>query len=1115
MNGTPVQNNVNIYVNTGDAQVQMDALTAKFETQKKSLADLMTKQAAADEARKSGNADAQKSFQSLGEQITKVEKQMNATSDAIGIQSKKLSGELAPSVMELQKSMNNLIAVQKRMGDADGGMKERAHQIEQYRAALEHTSKSAGLVAEKLKETGKESEGFMSRIKGYVLGLGAFEAIQEGVRKVVEFGKQAIEAYEKIELADKQLNSSLIETGKQGEESFTKMKQLALELEKTTIFSKTDTEKSATRLALFGLSAKQIDELIPKIQNLASTPLFNGDMEGATEKVVKGLAGTAKGLEKFGINTDVVAGDIKGNLQKISEGLSKYDGQAEVLAKSGIGRSKVMANRLNEDMAMLGEKLVIIKETIIDWATAFMDNIAPLKNEVMSLVHAIGDIYTKVKAVAVTFGLITDKGSAAALAVKGMALAFDVMSWPLRAVLKAINLMMSGVHRAIAGFVGFRLAFSEMTKFFSETSHKVFGGIGDAIKGVFTLDFNKITEGLNRSKVAFQKSGADLAEAFKHGYEATMEKFKVAGESEKEEEAPVSKTNTGNKQRNKDEDEKRRQQLEAWKKFYKELQDQQEEADNKTLAANEKELAELENKFHKEELELKNFLDQKTINNKQYEDTIKQIRLQYNEEVDAVLIKQEKEANAKRYEEAVKIQQQIFAATREIQDKALSKGEISQAEYSKRIGMIDLAEIQAKQQIAAQYSTSVEKAASDNIDLKTASAKKEDEIVKTQAEREKQVQDHIRANKKATLEAEGKDAEDSLDRKLELLKQQQEEEIKSWGDTEEAIAAIKDKYSALAAKAVQDDWQSTLKEITSMIQKVAQAATSIMNSVSQMQKNKDAVTIANEKKMTASAIKSYDAQLAGHRISQERHDKLVEAAQMAMAKKEDDLKRKQFENDKKMKTVSAAINMATGIMNALATAPTIIAGIVMAALVAATGAVEIAEIQSQQYVGSFGDGGWLGGDKHSDTSGGTVLIDRRTKNPMAMAERGEYVVPADAAAHNPDLLHRLSTDGRKGNISNLMLPANQVNTPQAISNIRNNNSNPQKSAQQTENGRTTSEGHNDTSHTETLLRQIKDIHEQTLEVHKQILKKPNTISLRHIQEAQYKQSLTTSSKGYL
>jgi hypothetical protein len=110
------------------------------------------------------------------------------------------------------------------------------------------------------------------------------------------------------------------------------------------------------------------------------------------------------------------------------------------------------------------------------------------------------------------------------------------------------------------------------------------------------------------------------------------------------------------------------------------------------------------------------------------------------------------------------------------------------------------------------------------------------------------------------------------------------------------------------------------------------------------------------------------------------------------AAKERQLKLKAFEEDKKAKKSSAIINGLVGITNALATAPTIIAGVILAAVVAATTAISVAKISAQQP--GFRKGGWTG-NKRKDEVAGVV----HGREWVTTAEATEKYKPALEAMH--------------------------------------------------------------------------------------------------------------------
>jgi hypothetical protein len=113
---------------------------------------------------------------------------------------------------------------------------------------------------------------------------------------------------------------------------------------------------------------------------------------------------------------------------------------------------------------------------------------------------------------------------------------------------------------------------------------------------------------------------------------------------------------------------------------------------------------------------------------------------------------------------------------------------------------------------------------------------------------------------------------------------------------------------------------------------------------------------ATQKAASEMAIARIDNEIA----AEKKRDGVSSASIAKIKKMEADkekLKKKAFEQDKKMKIAQAVMGMATGIMQAFATLPTIVA-IPMAAMIAALGMKQISLIKSMTYQGGgSGTGG--------------------------------------------------------------------------------------------------------------------------------------------------------------
>lgn len=159
-------------------------------------------------------------------------------------------------------------------------------------------------------------------------------------------------------------------------------------------------------------------------------------------------------------------------------------------------------------------------------------------------------------------------------------------------------------------------------------------------------------------------------------------------------------------------------------------------------------------------------------------------------------------------------------------------------------------------------------------------------------------------------------------------------------------------------------------------------------------------------------------------ISEEAYALKSEALKKDQARKEAQLKREAFIKDKAMKITMAVINTALAVVNSLASAPWPV-NIVMAALAAATGAVQIGVIASQP-VPQFAKGGKLAGPRHSE-GGIPVAVGDRV---VAEAEGDEWIINRRSSN---DYHHALDAINRNDSSIQWLKGFPRVNMPFAIS----------------------------------------------------------------------------------
>ena len=157
-------------------------------------------------------------------------------------------------------------------------------------------------------------------------------------------------------------------------------------------------------------------------------------------------------------------------------------------------------------------------------------------------------------------------------------------------------------------------------------------------------------------------------------------------------------------------------------------------------------------------------------------------------------------------------------------------------------------------------------------------------------------------------------------------------------------------------------------------------------------------------------IDQLNAEMAAQRASLAQQQKIEREKQKAEEKKKK-LEHDQAVAKKKMQLAQAAINMAMSIsMAAVNSWP--IPAIPMMALAAATGAAQIAAIQSQN-IPSYGSGGVIQGKSHRE--GGVKVL-----GGQAEVEGGEYITNKVTTSKNVELLEYINTKRRKINLEDLI-----------------------------------------------------------------------------------------------
>lgn len=245
-----------------------------------------------------------------------------------------------------------------------------------------------------------------------------------------------------------------------------------------------------------------------------------------------------------------------------------------------------------------------------------------------------------------------------------------------------------------------------------------------------------------------------------------------------------------------------------------------------------------------------------------------------------------------------------------------------------------------------------------------------------------------------TMKAFGKD---KLNAQIEELDMQEQVEIAAAKGNEEKIAEIRARYAFLRFQAERDFAKKRQDMIFGIIQDSLNTVSTVFDAISA----KEDEQLAKDRAINEQKKKNLDIRLKKGLISQQEYNSQVSKLDEEQQKKEREIRLKQFRRDKAIKIASAIMNTAQGVIAQFSAGP---AGFVLAALVAALGAIQIGVIAAQKPP-EFAKGGYLPGPSHKE--GGMPVTDPRTGRKVAEVEGGEVILSKSTVRNNPDLVGAL------------------------------------------------------------------------------------------------------------
>lgn len=198
-------------------------------------------------------------------------------------------------------------------------------------------------------QTVQKTSALNSKMSQLAVGIAAaFSA-----RAVLNFASQSVKAYNQQAQAEQGLLVAL--KGRRDVQQA--LIEQASELQGRTLFGDEVTLEAQKQLAVFGLTKRQILELIPLIQDFATSQKM--DLAQAANLVGKAIGSGTNALSRYGIELDTSASKTD-KVAQLVEGLTtKFKGQAEAMAGVGSGAMQQASNAAG-DLAEQFGKLISV-----------------------------------------------------------------------------------------------------------------------------------------------------------------------------------------------------------------------------------------------------------------------------------------------------------------------------------------------------------------------------------------------------------------------------------------------------------------------------------------------------------------------------------------------------------------------------------------------------------------------------------------------------------------------------------------------------------------------------------------------------------------------------------
>ena len=201
-----------------------------------------------------------------------------------------------------------------------------------------------------IKKTSEETSGLTSGIEE--IGKSIIAAF--AVERVLSFAKESVKAFAEAESAAKKLETAVGVSGGL-QKDYERLIAQSSALQESTIFGDDDIQAVQTAALQYGLTADQVQRLIPILTDFASAT--GSDLASAFNSVISATEGSERALRGQGVVIDTSISKAE-NFDSILNQLNNtFEGQAQIVAGTAAGALKQYDNQIGELQESLGAKI--------------------------------------------------------------------------------------------------------------------------------------------------------------------------------------------------------------------------------------------------------------------------------------------------------------------------------------------------------------------------------------------------------------------------------------------------------------------------------------------------------------------------------------------------------------------------------------------------------------------------------------------------------------------------------------------------------------------------------------------------------------------------------------